>query len=402
VSLTARGDEVGRPPDLEAVPSSLTWDLTRILLAVVGIGGLIAASVWVLRPFLPAVVWATMIVVATWPTLRAVEAWLWGRRGLAVAVMTLVMLAVLAAPLTLGAIAIIDRADDVVAWSRSVISRPLPALPAWVTSLPIVGKTIAVEWTKIASAPSQEVAARLGPHVRDLVRWLIAEAGSIGSLLVQFLLTVAVSGVLYARGEAVAGGVLAFAQRLAGNHGVRAVLLSADAIRAVALGVVVTAVVQAVVGGIGLAVTGVPHPVLLTSVMLVLGIAQIGPGPVLFGSVIWLYVDGQSFWGTVMLLWALVTTTFDNILRPVLIKRGADLPLLLILAGVIGGLLAFGLVGLFIGPVILAVAYTLLVAWVTAGDSLGRLSSSAPSAPLTATQRDPRHSVRDAARSFTP
>src|SRR5206468_319207 len=247
-----------------------------------------------------------------------------------------------------------------------------------------------------------EVAARLGPHVRDLVRWLIAEAGSIGSLLVQFLLTVAVSGVLYSRGEAVAGGVLAFAQRLAGNHGVRAVLLSADAIRAVALGVVVTAVAQAVVGGIGLAVTGVPHPVLLTSVMLVLGIAQIGPGPVLFGSVIWLYVDGQSLWGTVMLLWALVTTSFDNILRPVLIKRGADLPLLLILAGVIGGLLAFGLVGLFIGPVILAVAYTLLVAWVTAGDSLGRLSSSAPLAPLTTTQRDPRHSVRDAARSFTP
>src|SRR5207247_2258551 len=186
VSRTARGDEVEQPPDLEAVPASLTWDLTRILLAVVGIG---------------------------------------------------------------------DRADDVVAWSRSVISRPLPALPAWVTSLPIVGKKIAVEWTKIASAPSEEVAARLGPHVRDLVRWLIAEAGSIGSLLVQFLLTVAVSGVLYARGEAVAGGVLAFAQRLAGNHGVRAVLLSADAIRAVALGVVVTAVVQAVVGGIGLAVT---------------------------------------------------------------------------------------------------------------------------------------------------
>src|SRR5207247_7916857 len=109
VSRTARGDEVEQPPDLEAVPASLTWDLTRILLAVVGIGGLIAASVWVLRPFLPAVVWATMIVVATWPTLRAVEARLWGRRGLAVAVMTVVVPAGLAATRALGVGAILRR-----------------------------------------------------------------------------------------------------------------------------------------------------------------------------------------------------------------------------------------------------------------------------------------------------
>jgi predicted PurR-regulated permease PerM len=99
--------------------------------------------------------------------------------------------------------------------------------------------------------------------------------------------------------------------------------------------------------------------------MVVLGIAQIGPWPVLVGAVIWLYVEGQTFWGTVMLVWAIVTTSMDNVLRPILIKRGADLPLVLILAGVLGGLVAFGLVGLFVGPVILAVTYTLLIAWVT-------------------------------------
>jgi len=366
MSRIALGDEIAQPPALDAVPPRVPWDLARIMFAVVGIGGLIAASFLVVRPFLPAVIWATMIVVATWPTLRMVQARLWGRRSLAVAVMTLVLLASLALPLTLGTIAIVERADDVVTWARSLISRPLPPLPGWLTALPLVGKKLGVEWSKIASAPSDELAARVMPHVREVARWLITQAGSVGTLLLQFLLTVAVSAILYAKGEAVAAGVQAFASRLAGSHGVRAVLLSAGAIRAVALGIVVTAAVQALIGGIGLALSGVPHAVLLTCVMLMLGVAQIGPAPVLIGAVIWLFAGGDTFWGSVMVVWSLITMSLDNVLRPVLIKKGADLPLLLIIAGVIGGLLAFGLVGLFIGPVVLAVAYTLLVAWVTA------------------------------------
>jgi predicted PurR-regulated permease PerM len=367
MSRVALGDELHAPTAVDAAPRAASWDLARILLGVVGIGGLITATLLVLRPFLPALVWATMIVVATWPTLRTVEARLGGKRGLAVAVMTLVMLAFLAVPLTLAVVAVVERADDAVTWARALVSHPLPPLPAWVSGVPVVGKKVAAEWSKIASAPSDEVTARITPHVREVARWVLVQAGSIGTLVLQFLLTIAISAVLYARGEAVGRGVLAFAHRLAGSHGTRAVILSAGAIRAVALGIVVTAVAQALVGGIGLAVTGVPHAVLLTCIMLMLGIAQVGPAPVLVGAVIWLYADGQTFWGSVMLVWGLVTASFDNILRPVLIKKGADLPLLLILAGVIGGLLAFGLVGLFIGPVVLAVAYTLLVAWVSAG-----------------------------------
>ena len=114
----------------------------------------------------------------------------------------------------------------------------------------------------------------------------------------------------------------------------------------------------------GLAITGVPYPVLLTAVMFLLAVAQIGAGPVLFGAVIWLYWRDQTLWAIVMLIWSVITVSFDNVLRPVLIKRGADLPLVLIFAGVLGGLVAFGIVGLFVGPVVLAVTYTLLVAWV--------------------------------------
>jgi predicted PurR-regulated permease PerM len=347
------------------------WDLTRILLAVAGIGGLMAATFWVLRPFLPAMVWATMIVVATWPMLRGLEVRLVGKRSVAVAVMTVALLLILAGPLTFATIAIVERAEEAMAWSRTLLTHPLPGLPEWVTRVPLVGKKVAVEWEILARAPSEELATRVTPHVRGIAAWVVSRAGSVGTLLLQLLLTVAISAILYARGEAVAAGVLAFARRLAGAEGVRVALLSAGAIRAVALGIVVTALIQGVIGGIGLAVAGVPHAALLTAVMILLGVAQIGPAPVIIGAVVWLYWHGQPSWATLLIVWGLLAMSLDNVLRPILIRRGADLPLLLIIAGVIGGLLAFGLVGLFVGPVILAIAYTLLVAWVRAGEPPG-------------------------------
>ena len=159
-----------------------------------------------------------------------------------------------------------------------------------------------------------------------------------------------------------------FARRLAGERGEDAVVLAGDAIRGVALGVGVTALVQAVLGGIGLAIAGVPFAGLLTALMFMLCIAQVGPLPVLVPAVIWVFWSGDTGWGIFLAVWTVVVGTLDNVLRPVLIRMGADLPLLLIFAGVIGGLLAFGLVGIFVGPVVLAVAYTLLEAWLDDGD----------------------------------
>jgi predicted PurR-regulated permease PerM len=357
-----------RSSDTRVTAPVLAWDLTRILLAVAAIGGLIAASFWVLRPFLPAVIWATMIVVATWPALCAVQARLWGRRSLAVAAMTLGMLAILAAPLMVAILTIAEHADLLLTWVKTLPTRTMPAPPDWVAALPIVGSRLAVEWERIAAARPEDLASRVTPYLAGTARWLFGQAGSLGALLVQLLLTVAASALLYARGETVAAGVRAFARRLAGDAGERVVILSAAAIKSVALGIVVTALVQSVIGGIGLAVTGVPHPLLLSSIMFLLAVAQIGPLPVLFGGAIWLYIGGQTVWAVVLLVWSVFTASLDNVLRPMLIRRGADLPFILIFAGVLGGMLAFGLIGLFVGPVVLAVTYTLLVAWVAEGD----------------------------------
>ena len=183
-------------------------------------------------------------------------------------------------------------------------------------------------------------------------------------VFVEFLLTVVFAAILYAHGEQAAVWVRRFGRRLGGESGDAAVLLSAQAIRGVALGVVVTALVQALLGGIGLAIAGVPFVAILTAVMFMFSVAQIGAVPVLIPAVIWLYWRDDVVWGSFLLVVTVVVGTLDNVLRPILIKKGADLPLLLIFAGVIGGLIAFGLIGIFVGPMVLAVTYTLLGAWI--------------------------------------
>ncbi len=190
----------------------------------------------------------------------------------------------------------------------------------------------------------------------------------------QFLLTLAIAAVMYAKGESAADGLLRFGRHLAGEPGDRVVRLAAQAIRGVALGVVVTAAVQAALAGVGLAIAGVPFAALLAVVTFVLCIAQLGPVLVLAPGVAWLYWQGATGTATALLLWTLVVVTLDNVLRPILMTKGANLPMLLMFAGVIGGLLAFGLIGIFVGPVVLAVSYTLLVAWM--GDRPGALPRS--------------------------
>jgi len=346
-----------------------SWDVTRILFAVVAIGGLTAASFWVLRPFLPAAIWAVMIVIATWPEMRRVQRALWGRRGLAVVAMTVVMIALVLGPVVLVVATLVDHADDIAAWTRALAGTPLPQLPDWVGALPIVGTRIMAKWQSLASLGQADLEARIAPYFRDIVRWIVVQAGSLLSLFGQLLLTLAFAAALYAKGEVAAGWAVAFARRLAGHQGERAVRLSGQAIRAIALGIVVTALVQSVVGGFGLAVAGVPRPVLLTAAMFVLGIAQIGAVPVMICGIVWLFWDDQALWGSVLIGWTVITGSLDNFLRPMLIKKGADLPLLLVFLGVLGGLLAFGVIGLFVGPVLLAVSYTLITAWV--GDEHG-------------------------------
>jgi predicted PurR-regulated permease PerM len=344
-------------------------DLVRSTLDVLFIGALIVACFWILRPFIAATIWATMIVVSTWPMLKWFQARLWQRRGPAVTVMTLLLLLLLLAPLTLAITTVVGHSDTIVSQATALVAHGAPPPPDWLVNLPFVGDRILQAWEDARAAGAKGLVAQLLPYADDIAKWFVARAGSLGLLFVQFFLTVVLSALMYSGGEIAARAVRRFGRRLAGVHGENAVTLAGQAIRGVALGVGITAVVQSALGGIALAIAGVPFAGLLCAVMLLLCIAQLGPALVLFPAVAWLYWSGQTGWGTFLLVCSVVIVMLDNFLRPVLIKRGADLPLLLIFGGVIGGLLAFGLIGIFVGPVLLAVAYTLLDAWIESGDA---------------------------------
>jgi predicted PurR-regulated permease PerM len=346
-------------------------DLTRTTLGVLFIGGLITASFWVIWPFLPAIVWAVTLVIATWSLMLRVQRHVGNRRGLAVLVMTVALLLVLIVPFWLAISTIVANVDQIADMVRTVLSLRVPPPPDWLDGVPLVGAAIAKAWEPLTSAGVRDLAPKLTPYAGALTQWFASAAGSLGGLFVQFLLTVAIAAVLYAKGEPAAATAIRFGRRLGGERGVMAVLLAGQAIRSVALGVVVTAVAQSVLGGIGLAVVGVPFATVLTALMFVLCLAQVGPGLVLVPAVVWMYYAGDALWATVLLAFTLVAATMDNFLRPLLIRQGADLPLLLILAGVIGGLIAIGLLGIFIGPTVLAIAYTLLNAWMADSDEAG-------------------------------
>jgi len=346
-----------------------SYDVTRITFAVLFMGALISASFWVFKPFLTSFIWATIIVIATWPVLLKLQQWLWNKRGLAVAAMTIILLLVLIVPLTFAITTIIDSADRVTDWIKSPATFTVPPMPEWVVKIPLIGKNLAGRWQQYAALPPEELSAQLAPYAKDALRWFVAKAGSIGMMILQFLLTVIISAILYANGETAVSGVRSFARRLAGQKGDETAVLAGKAVRGVALGVVLTAIIQSVLGGIGLAVTGIPAVAILTAVMFILCIAQIGPALVLILAIVWLFYKGDPFWGGVLIAWSIPVLILDNIIRPVLIKKGADLPLLLIFAGVIGGLVAFGVIGLFIGPVVLAVSHVLLKAWVSGDES---------------------------------
>ena len=339
-------------------------DLTQIIISVVIILLLIVGSVWVFMPFVASLLWASIIVISTYNMMLKLQKLLWNKKGLAVTVMVLIILMIILVPIIAVVGTIATNMSEISGWFSSLSEFKFQSAPDWISGLPVVGSQLANGWNQLASLNNDEIMKKVIPFLDDVLKWFVAQAGGFGLFMIHFLITVIICGILYSKGELAVKGIRKFAIRLAGDRGDEIVTLAGQAVKAVTMGVVITALIQSILGGISLAVCGVPRAGLLTAVMFILGLTQIGGLPVLLPAVIWKYVSGDPVWGTVLLVLAIIVGASDNFIRPFLIKRGADLPILLIFAGVIGGLIAFGIVGLFIGPVILAVTYTLLKAWI--------------------------------------
>jgi predicted PurR-regulated permease PerM len=277
--------------------------------------------------------------------------------------MTVALLLVFVVPFSLAVGTLVAHLDEIVDWVQSLTSLSLPPPPGWLESLPFVGPKLSSLWGQFASSGPEDLARYAVPYAKVAGTWLLGQLGSLGAMTGQFLLTVLIAAVLFAQGDVAVLDLSRFGRRLAGANGERAVALAGQAIRGVALGIVLVALGQAVLAGIGLAVAGVPFALLLTALMFFFGIVQVGVVPVLVLAVAWLYWQGSTGWATALLFWTVFVGTIDNVIRPILIQKGAQLPLLLVVAGVIGGLVSFGLVGIFVGPVVLGVSYMLLEAW---------------------------------------
>ncbi len=353
-----------------AMPAGVLSGVTRTTLAVILIGVLIAACFWIMRPFLYAIIWAAMIVIATWPVLISLQSLLGGKRWAAVVTMTLLLFCILFLPLTAIVMILIDKAQEFfIAGNAYLGSIKIPVPPDWVHGIPLAGPKIVSLWNEYGALDTSRIAEHLSPYYDNILSWVVNQAENFGMIIINSLVTIMIAAVMYANGEDAAKGVCRFARRIAGGQGEKAIILAAKAVRGVALGVVVTAVIQSLLTYGVLSLAGVPGVVLLTAVTFIMCIAQIGPAIVLIPVIIWLFYNGQPGWGSGMIVWTVVVAAVDNFISSMLIKKGVDLPLLLILAGVLGGLISFGFLGIIIGPVMLAVTYTLIGEWVTAGEA---------------------------------
>jgi predicted PurR-regulated permease PerM len=198
---------------------------------------------------------------------------------------------------------IVSNVDEIAEWTKSMAAFKTPSPPEWVASIPLIGAKAVELWRYVAAQGVDEIGSRAAPYAGSVIKWFATQVGSVGILFVEFLLTVILAAAMYANGERASARIMRFGWRLAGAGGENAVRLAGQTIRGVALGVVVTALAQAVWGGVGLAIAGVPYAAVLTTVMLLLSIAQIGVVPVLGTAVAWLYWTGDSTWGTFLIVW---------------------------------------------------------------------------------------------------
>jgi predicted PurR-regulated permease PerM len=253
---------------------------------------------------------------------------------------------------------------------REAMAGLSPTPPAWLAGLPLVGERLGQLWTRLHAAEG-DIGAMIAPYSRPIASYLVNVGQAAVESVVEILAALVVATVFWTSGDAMVAQLRDVARRLGGQTAVASVDMAGGAVRGVAWGVVGTGLLQAVLMGIGLAIAGVPGAAVLGFFTLVFSISQVlGPLVVVTwaGAAAWLYGEGETGWAIFMLLWGLLlVSSSDNVVRPLLIKRSSAMPLGLIILGVFGGLIAFGFLGLFIGPAVLAVAHGLLRAWQEAG-----------------------------------
>jgi predicted PurR-regulated permease PerM len=342
--------------------------VSTALEAAVRIGLVFLLIAWcfqIVRPFVIPIVWGVIIAIAAYPGYQRLQLMLGDRHRLTAILFTVFMLLVLIVPTVMLSGTLVGGLKSL-ATDFSDGSLTVPTPPQSVKTLPLVGEQLYDFWT-LASDNIEAAAEKIGPEIKAVGKWLLATAAGIGFAILQFVIAIIIAGVLMANAEGGSYIAHAIALRLAGDQRTDFVELAGMTVRSVARGILGVAIIQSLFAGLGFLVAGVPAAGLWALLCLILGVAQIGIFVVLIPVVIYLFNTADMVTAVAFLIWSIPVGLIDNVLKPVLLARGVKTPMVIIFIGAIGGFLTSGIIGLFVGAVVLALSYEIFLLWLGQG-----------------------------------
>lgn len=349
------------PPPLAT--QSQAWTTERIV-RLVGLGLLTIACLQIILPFLGAITWAAIIAITIWPAFVWLSARLGNRPALAAGLCSLALFLVLVVPFAILTATLGQAVPQVAAMLKELAVSIAPVPPPWVSDIPFVGGLIRDVWLNAVNDMSG-VVARAMPAAEEAGVWALAQGANLALALLEFLFAILIAGVFLLTADRSADLAERLVARLNIGEQGRIIPLVVGTVRSVSIGLVGTAAVQSLVAALGFFIADMPGIALLGFATFMLALVQLPTFLIWLPSAGWLYYQGETGSAIFLGIWGLaLINTVDNFLRPWLISRGAKLPFALILMGVLGGLLAWGIIGLFIGPTLLAVAYSLVRSWI--------------------------------------
>ena len=340
------------------------------LLGLAALALLVIAAFIILRPFISALLWAVIITYSTSGLYRRLHKWVYGRRSLAAILSTLVVGALIVFPLVLVSATLTESVTGLVADARKGLDTGIGPPPDWLRDLPVIGPSLQDHW-RAAAAGEGNIAAALKPYVSTAGGLLLSGLASLGGGILELVLSLVIAFFLYRDSGVAASRLYAFSSLIGSERAMRALDVAGGTIRGVVYGILGTNLVQGVLSGFGFWFAGIPGAFLLGFLCFFLTMIPLAPTLVWLPASLWLFYKGSTAIAIALAVWSfLIFNPLENVLRPYLISRGSNLPILLILLGMLGGLAAFGLLGIFVGPTILAVGYALLTEWIEPGPPL--------------------------------
>lgn len=323
------------------------------------IAAIVVGCLFVLRPFILAILWAAILCFATWPLRELLLKWLGGRHNLTAWLMTVLLLLVLFVPFFVVGLTFTDSIRSGLQWLDTHKESTLLPPPAWIERIPLVGTKITEYWSNLAEN-AEPALTQLKPWFQQAGLWLLRHGLDFAQGIFNLAMSVLIAFFLYRDGDGIIVNLREGFQRISGDYAQHLMNVVKTTVQSVVYGTIGTALAQAVVAGIGFALAGVPSPMLLALFTFLLGFIPFGPPIVWLIASIWLFAEGHTGWGIFMVLYGLLCISMiDNVIKPWLISRGSKLSFIITFIGVLGGVATFGFIGVFLGPTLLAVGYSL-------------------------------------------